>query len=596
MILFLLLIIPSFAAATVCPVRCKCIVKDSVACQDETVTDIATFNIPHNFTYVLVSDTQVTKLTEFSFKQMPFTLRLFLQSNRLSIIRPGAFQNFPLLKTLRLSKNNLSSLPSGIFSILIHLEHLYLNENILFYLDPSIFNNLTRLEILNLSMNKLQSLPKNIFRSLSKLTNLILHDNLLVEISFWMFDNLMELVELHLHSNLIEIIDKEAFYQLPKLKKLLLQKNRLKTLTDGLFLYLHKLEILSLYENPLTELPDVLFGKIETLRSLRLWDTSLSTIPNFIFSNLTNLEVLVLTRNAKLHSLPKDAFHGLINLVELYLYTNNFSSLPVGLFQDLQNLQVLSLYNNTFDNLPVNLLTPLINLQNIYLNNSKITTLPGNLFKVLPKLQKVYLEDNPWMCDCKLKEFKFWLEKNTEKIPNHMSLLCTNPPASKAIPVLALESLICPSTTMREGKSGFYMLTTTLSSWDDSNTGDRMISTTATTTEHIIGETNYSVTDHTSNWYNSKMPSINHTDTRTSTGHESHCNVTMLQRCSLSSANIIYYLLYFTTSMQIFLTIVQFFVLIKIRKLYNYVNISTEPVVLVHMLVLPNCHSPDQNK
>ncbi|KAM3932728.1 uncharacterized protein RB166_005752 [Leptodactylus fuscus] len=515
MIFLVLLTIPSLSAVTtVCPVRCTCTVKDSVACEDVAVTDIATFNIPYNFTYVRVSGTQAAELTEFSFQQMPLTVRLFLQSNRLSVIRPGALQKFPLLKTLRLSKNNVSSLPTGVFSTLVHLEHLFLDENLLFHLDPSIFNNLIRLEILNLSINKLRALPKNIFTSLSKLTHLLLSGNLLVEIPYGMFDDLMELVELHLHSNLIEIIDKEAFYQLPKLKKLSLQKNRLTTLAEGLFLNLLKLETLSLYENPLTELPNVLFGKIDTLRSFRLWGTSLSTIPNFIFSNLTNLQVLVLTKNTKLHSLPKDAFSGLIKLVELYLYSNAFTSLPVGLFQDLQSLQILSLYNNKLHDVPDNLFQPLLNLQYVYLNNSKITALPGNLLTVLPKLQRVYLEDNPWICDCKLEGFRSWLEKNTEKVPNHMSLICTNPPALKTVRVLALQALICPSTTIREETSGPYMVTTPLSPWDKISTSDK--------TPHIIDETSYPVTPHTSNWYNSKKPSMKETETNPKRASSEH--------------------------------------------------------------------------
>ncbi|XP_069829888.1 platelet glycoprotein V-like [Dendropsophus ebraccatus] len=596
MFLFILLAMPSCVTfAIVCPVRCTCKVKDSVACQDAAVTDIATFKIPHNFTYVLVTGTQATELTESSFQHMPVTIRLFLQRNRFSILRPGAFENFPLLKTLRLSKNSMSSLSSGIFSTLVYLEHLYLDENVLLDLDPSIFSYLNGLEILNLSKNKLCTLPNNIFRSLSKLKRLILNDNLLVVIPYGMFDNLIELDELYLHSNLIEIIDNRAFYQLQKLKILTLNKNHLKTLADGLFLYLLKVETLSLYENPLTELPNVLFGKIDTLRSLRLWGTSFSTIPNFIFSNLSNLEVLVLTKNTKLQSLPEDAFSGLIKLVELYLYSNNISVLPVGLFQHLESLQVLSLYNNTFDSLPNDLLKPLTNLQNIYLNNSKISTLPGNLFKALPNLQRVHLEGNPWVCDCKIEAFKFWLKKNIEKVPNYTSLLCTNPPVLKAIPLLTFGALICqPTTILQEQKSGPYLHTTPLTSWD--NTRDKMNSVFSTT-EYFIGEGDYSVTEHASNWYNSKEP--NHAETTTKhtlSGLEVHSKFAIIHICSFPSGHLIYYLLYFTTSVQIFLTIVQCFVLIKIQRCFNQFNVPTEPVVLLHVLVSQNCPSFDPNQ
>ncbi|KAG8581466.1 hypothetical protein GDO81_007678 [Engystomops pustulosus] len=380
-----------------------------------------------------------------------------------------------------------------------------------------------------------------------------------------MFNNLVDLVELHLQSNLIEAIDKEAFYQLPKLKQILLQRNRLKTLANGLFFYLQKLEILSLYENPLTELPNVLFGKIDTLRSLSLWGTSLSTIPNFIFSNLTKLEALVLTKNTKLHTLPKDAFSGLTKLKKLYLYSNNLSSLPAGLFQDLQSLQILSLYNNTFGDLPDNLLKPLLHLQYIELNNSKLATLPENFFTLLPKLQSVHLAENLWICDCKLKGFKSWLERNTETVPNPMALLCTNPPTMKTIPVLVAEVPICPST--RRGENGSYMIIT------------------PTTAEHTGV--------YTTKWYRGTTPTIKYPETptkRKSSWYE------FLHSCRLPFGGIIYTLHYFITSMQIFLTIVQCFVLIKIRTFYSHFTISSDPVVLVHLLVPPNCKFSDPDK
>ncbi|XP_063775695.1 platelet glycoprotein V-like [Pseudophryne corroboree] len=620
MIVFLLLITESFVnVGAFCPVTCDCSTKDVISCNDQSITSIAKLAIPNNFTYIIISNTQATELTDWSFPEMPLALRLSLEGNKFSTITAAAFQKFPFLKSLKLTHNNLSTLSSGVFHPLIHLEQLFLDRNVLMRLEPQMFdtlsdlkelalnrNNLTelpaglldqlvKLQVLNLSRNKLNVLPKNIFGSLFKLTQLVIYDNNLVEITSWMFSNLTELVELNMRSNLIQIIDKDAFYHLPKLKKLSLQKNHLKTLPDGLFLHLPMLVALSFYENPLMELPTVLFGKMDYLKSFWLYHTDLTTIPNFFFSNLTNLELLVLTRNKNLHTLPPDSFSGLSKLVELALHTNNFSSLGEGLFKELQQLQILSLYNNNFEVLPENFFHPQKNLQTVYLNSTKIKTLPGNLFTGLTNLQMVRLDGNPWTCDCKLKDFKVWLEMNKGKIKNIMSLVCTSPRTLQGIPVLEVEALICPYTiTTAEDKSSF-MVTTGSNSWYGfTNVSQGTLPSDVTVTSSIgnqfLNETHSSLSDPTTDWYydDTTSPSLlSHLGTTTETilsEYDLH-HIKNIFRLSLPCGKIFYYALLLNTVLQVLTLLLTCFSLMKIKILYNYFDSCTEPVVLLRILI-----------
>ncbi|CAI9542967.1 unnamed protein product [Staurois parvus] len=500
-----------------CPVLCNCSVKDFIACSGTSITDIAALSIPYNFTYVLINCTQATELTNTSFQAMPVTLRLFFEGNQFSVIESGAFQKFPLLKSLmKLTKNAIRSLPPGIFHRLFHLEQLFLDQNALSDLDPYIFQNLTNLsdlilnrnllrelpaglldhlvnlKKLNLSRNKLASLPKYIFNSLFKLKILFLYNNCLEILIPGMFDNLTELEELHLYANSIVMVDKEAFYNLPKLNLLMLHKNKINILPEGLFLHLPLLAKLTLYENPLTEFPNVLFGKMENLKDLWLYHTDLLTVPNFVFSNLTNLKLLILTQNPKLQSLPKESFSGLSKLEELSLHSNSLKFLGEGLFQDLQHLKILSLHNNVFEDLPENLFHPLINLEIVYLNKSKLRNLPGTFFKTLTKLKNISLDDNPWACDCRLKDFKLWLEMNVKIVQNSMSIFCEHPSALKGKSVLHFDAPICSYTTIANDYSYEVTTSSVLASTTQSIRGEMTLTPTKLLADHYT-HTNVSV-------------------------------------------------------------------------------------------------------
>ncbi|XP_069069274.1 platelet glycoprotein V [Pleurodeles waltl] len=460
--LLTILVLPLTASDAVsCPAQCDCSVKDAVRCLSPAITDIASLGLPRDVTYILISGTSATHLSDKCFREMTIVLRLLLESNQISVITPGTFSDLVELKTLKLTHNRLNSLPTGVFDKLIHLEQLFLDQNSLTHIEENLFTplvnlkelllnknklamlseglfrSLTKLKVLNLSRNTLASLPQMIFSTLSSLEKLLLYDNKLRSIECEMFRNLEELVELSYFGNHMESIAPGSFDSLHKLQVLKLSKNKLQLLPWGLLLHMPNLTMLTIYENPLKELPEVLFGVMDMLKKLWIYKTQLYTVPDYVFSNLTKLELLVLTMNPRLSYLPSNAFSGLHSLLELSLHTNNLTTLEVDLFQGLQNLRIISLYRNNMKILPRNLLCSVVNLEKIYLNGTKLEMLPGHFFCMLPKLQEVHLYNNPWRCNCDIQELRDWVNIQLNIVWSPWSLICDQPLQFKNVSLLS---------------------------------------------------------------------------------------------------------------------------------------------------------------
>ncbi|KAG6457287.1 hypothetical protein O3G_MSEX010215 [Manduca sexta] len=199
---------------------------------------------------------------------------------------------------------------------------------------------------------------------------------------------------------------------------------------------------------------------------LDLSGNNLQILPQEAFARtgLVNLQRVYL-RNCNIGQIHDRAFKGLTNLVELDLSHNLLTQIPANSFKDAPFLRdltmaqnpILKVHSDALNNLgsmvkldlskcdirdiAADAFKMLRSLESLKLNHNKLRDLPLNSLEKLDKLRAIDLSDNPWTCDCRLRELKLWLAKH--KLLSTPSCSAPTRLANKPFSELSIEEFAC---------------------------------------------------------------------------------------------------------------------------------------------------------
>lgn len=192
------------------------------------------FEIEGQAADVRISGENVRVLCKGAVKKSTKLRFLYLDSNGIEKIEPGAFGSLPNLYDLHLSFNHLKEIASGVFNGL-NIRFLYLNDNEIDTIHEEAFDNLTYLAFLNLEQNKLKKINPRWFAKTPRIYSVLYNSNQIVEIPDGAYMNFVKDVEvpIYLMNNSIEKIEPSAFEGPTKFGDVYLSNNRLKEINDS---------------------------------------------------------------------------------------------------------------------------------------------------------------------------------------------------------------------------------------------------------------------------------------------------------------------------------------------------------------------------
>ncbi|KAJ3641035.1 hypothetical protein Zmor_027563 [Zophobas morio] len=156
----------------------------------------------------IITNSSVPIILADAFSDFPSLTELRLLRRGIEEIRPGALNNLPLLKTVKLGQNKLTNIEDGVFSNST-IEVLFVDHNLIENISPHAFDNMRKLVLLDLVDNKIKNFHPEWLQGKPKLEGVNLQYNQIEHLASGIFANFHN--DVHLHHNKIKSVSRDIF-------------------------------------------------------------------------------------------------------------------------------------------------------------------------------------------------------------------------------------------------------------------------------------------------------------------------------------------------------------------------------------------------